>query len=195
MAIQKVENVWSAGVNPPPSLAEILTEQQTEVPTAAPETPISDETAPIETDTIAPTLHYRVTEEMERATEAALIASEQSLDAVQAAQDADRNARDVTKVTENSIREAQQAIEQTQDFIAVTNQAAERALQATRAARQASLTAVEFTRSGAINLEEMEASINSSKQRMQNTDSNQLFQRTLSLKQQTAALRQQLNNL
>lgn len=196
MTIQKVDNVWAAGVEPPPQLVDVLIETESDrAPTAPTPEPPPTPQPKIETVATDTPQHYRIAEQMDRVTDAALTASAQSLDAVQAAHEADENARAITQATEESIQGAQQAIEETHSYITSTNQAAERAIQAARAARQASVTAFEFTRSGVINLEEMEHAINSSEQRMQNMDSNKLFQRTQNLKQQTAALRQQLNNL
>ncbi len=195
MAINKVDNVWGAGVQPPPKLVDVLTEAAASTPPSAPSTPVNEQTDEAEIDTIPVQSNYRIAEQMDRVADAALVASEQSLDVVQVAQEAELNAHAVTQATENSVAEAQIAIEQTQNFIATTNQAAERAIHAARTARQASLTAFEFTRSSASDLEEVEVSINSSEQRMQNIDSNKLFQRTQNLKQQTAALREQLNNI
>ncbi len=225
MAIQKIQNVWNQIDAPAPNLLDLMIGTDTNAadpepstePAALPTTTATAPTPPPKERTreqeqeqevhsnsttaaesasqpAAPPL-YHVAERMERATEAALTLSEQSLDAIQAAHDADNNARAITQATEQSVQEAHHAIEQTQAFISTTNQAAERALQATRAARQASLTAFEFNRSGTIDLQEMESSITHSEQLMENRDSQELFQRTQQLKQQTAALRQQLNNL
>lgn len=187
MAISKVENVWRSSGDPPIERSE--TPIESEPLTRSTEVV---QTADAENDTIAETVHYRITEQMERVREAALTATEQSQRAFSAAQDADRNARAVTEVTQKSVEEANQAIEQTNTFIEATNHAAERALRAAQSARRASHQAFEFTRRGMLDLAEMEASMRASEERAQNIESNQLFQRTQNLKQQTASLRQQL---
>ncbi|MBT8006852.1 MAG: hypothetical protein HN602_05460 [Gammaproteobacteria bacterium] len=197
MTIDKIENVWSAGVHAPPDEHKVFIQPEPvhQTPPSTPPHSHSEETAMAEVDTIQGNPHYRIAGEVERATDAALTATEYSQDALQAAEDADRNAQVIAEETQKSAEEAHLAIEQTHTYIAATNLAAERALQATRSARQASHQAFEFTRKGMADLEAMGHAMDASESRIQDRDSSHLFERTQTLKQQTAALRQQLMSL